>query len=69
MVEQKDDDPYDNYTLKTKLREQFQETIVFAERVGLEDVVIMKEETSRILRTHYKQNLGDGQLQKKKTNY
>ena len=48
-------EPYDNYNLKKRLKKRFKDSIHFSEREGLDDIVTMREQTSQILRSYYKQ--------------
>ena len=50
-----DSEPYDNYSLKKKLKERFKDRIIFSEGEGLDDIVTMREHTAHILRSFYKQ--------------
>ena len=63
----KDKVPYGNQYLKTKLEERYGHSIYIAGGEGLHDIVIMKEKTSEILRSHFKHNHQDDdeELQKR----
>ena len=41
--------------MKMHLKTRFNDTIQFPEREGLDDIVTMREQTSQILRSYYKQ--------------
>ena len=58
--------PYTSYYLKKKLKERYGDSIYFAEKEGLNDIVTFREKTSNILRSFYKQTQqGDEEAQKK----
>ena len=44
---------YGNYYLKQKLQEHYGNSVCFAQKDGLNDVVTMREKTSYILRSHF----------------
>ncbi len=50
-----DSAPYGNYYLKTLLKNRYGDSIHFAEGEGLDDIVTMREQTSHILRSYYRQ--------------
>ena len=62
-----DSEPYDNYSLKNRLKKRFKDSIHFFEGEGLDDIVTMREQTSQILRSYYKQKCqkGDEESQKR----
>ena len=51
-------EPYDNYNLKKRLKKRCKDSIHFSEGEGLDDIVTMREQTSQILRSCYKQVSG-----------
>lgn len=46
--------PFGNQYLKAQLKERFGDEIFFAEGKGLDDIVTMREKTSHILRSYFK---------------
>jgi len=50
--------PYGNQYLKEKLKEHYGDSIYVAEGDGLNDIVTMREKTSKILRDYFKSDQG-----------
>lgn len=57
---------YGSYYLKQKLKERYGDSIYIAEGEGLQDIVTMREQTGKILRTYFKNaKSGDEENQKR----
>ena len=61
-----DSAPYGNYYLKTLLKNRYGDSIHFAEGEGVDDIVTMREQTSHILRSYYRQKCQEGDEQSQK---
>ena len=61
-----DSEPYDNYSMKKKLKEHFKDSVHFSEAEGLGDIVTMREQTSQILRSYHKQKCQEGDEESQK---
>lgn len=59
-----DSEPFGNQYLKGKLKEQYGNSIHFAEGEGLHDIVTMREKTSEILRSYFNTQAKDEASQK-----
>ena len=61
-----DSEAYDNYSLKKHLKKHFKDSIHFCEGEGLENIVTMREQTSEIMRSYYKQKCQEGDEESQK---
>ena len=61
-----DSEPYDHYSLKKRLKNSLRTQFIFSEGECLDDIVTMREQTSQILRSHYKQKCQEGDEESQK---
>ena len=55
-----DSEAYDNYSLKKHLKEHFRDSIDFCEGESFDNIVMMREQTSEIMRSYYKHKFQEG---------